>query len=71
LIEIADGGPGLPPEIEDRLFEPFATYGKAHGTGLGLAITRAIVEAHGGRVSARNGDTGGAVFTLWLPRAPE
>jgi signal transduction histidine kinase len=70
-IEIADGGPGLPPEIEDRLFEPFATYGKAHGTGLGLAITRAIVEAHGGRVSARNGDTGGAVFTLWLPRAPE
>jgi signal transduction histidine kinase len=66
-IEVSDTGPGLPPEIASRIFEPFVTYGKAHGTGLGLAIARAIVEAHGGRLEAHNRPKGGATFTLWLP----
>lgn len=47
-ISLSDTGPGIPPEIIDKLGQPFATFGKAHGTGLGLAIVKKIVELHKG-----------------------
>ncbi|HXG61898.1 MAG TPA: ATP-binding protein [Planctomycetota bacterium] len=64
-ISFADTGPGIPPEILEKLFTPFVT-GKAKGTGLGLAIAHKIVEAHGGLIEARNDPAGGAVFTIRL-----
>jgi len=64
-VAIEDDGPGLPPELLDKLFTPFTT-SKAKGTGLGLAIAHKIVEAHGGTIEARNGPSGGAVFTVKL-----
>jgi signal transduction histidine kinase len=68
VIEIADTGPGISAEIADRLFEPFATFGKSRGTGLGLSISQRIVEEHRGKISARNADGGGAVFSITLPK---
>lgn len=67
ITELADNGPGIAPEIAASLFQPFATHGKAHGSGLGLSICKKIVEDHGGRISARNGHGGGAVFIFTLP----
>ena len=67
ITEIEDCGPGIAPEIADRLFDAFATYGKAHGTGLGLSICKKIVEDHNGRISARNEPGRGAVFSFALP----
>lgn len=71
ITEIEDTGPGLPPEILGRLFEPFATHGKEHGTGLGLSIVKRIIEEHGGQITARNGSGGGAIFCFTLPRAEQ
>ncbi len=65
--EIEDSGAGIAPEISDRLFDAFATFGKAHGTGLGLSISKKIVEDHHGRISARNEPGRGAVFSFVLP----
>jgi signal transduction histidine kinase len=69
ITEIEDTGPGIAPEILDRLFQTFATHGKAHGTGLGLSICKKIVEDHGGRIWARNEPDRGAVFAFALPLA--
>ena len=55
------------PEIADRLFQPFATFGKSKGTGLGLAICKKIIEDHGGKISARSEPGRGAIFTFSLP----
>ena len=71
VIEVADRGPGLPKELDDRIFEPFVSTKEA-GTGLGLPTCRRIVEDHGGHIVAADGAEGGAVFTVWLPvRAEE
>ncbi len=67
ITEIEDTGPGIAPEIADRLFDAFATFGKAHGTGLGLSICKKIIEDHHGRISARNEPGRGAVFSFALP----
>ena len=67
VTELADTGPGIAPEILPRLFQPFATHGKAHGSGLGLAICKKIIEDHGGQITARNDPAGGAVFAFTLP----
>ena len=69
-VSIADTGKGISPEGLRRLFEPFYTtkpVGK--GTGLGLSISYGIVEQHGGRLSARTAEGGGAEFVLELPQA--
>jgi two-component system OmpR family sensor kinase len=64
-------GPGIRPAALDRIFERFyredSSHGGEDGTGLGLAIVRAIVEAHGGSVSAENRTTGGALFRARFP----
>jgi signal transduction histidine kinase len=70
ITEIEDTGPGIAPEIADRLFDAFATYGKAHGTGLGLSICKKIVEDHHGKISARNEPGRGAIFSFSLPIQP-
>lgn len=67
VTEIADTGPGIAPEMAEKLFQPFATHGKGHGSGLGLSICKKIVEDHGGRIWAQNDSAGGAVFTFTLP----
>jgi len=69
VTEIEDTGPGIAPEIADKLFELFATFGKAHGTGLGLSICKKIIEDHHGSIWARNEPGKGAVFSFTLPLA--
>jgi signal transduction histidine kinase len=65
-IAVADTGPGIAPEVAERLFEQFFTT-KPQGTGLGLAISRQIIEEHGGELRWANQPGGGAVFTIRLP----
>lgn len=72
-VEIADHGPGIPPEELERIFDKFYRAQEQDGvggTGLGLSISKGIVNAHGGRIWARNRDEGGAIFTVALPLAP-
>lgn len=66
-VEVEDTGRGIPPEVRGKLFEPFATFGKAHGTGLGMAIARKVVEAHGGTIELVDKDTPGAMFRITIP----
>ena len=68
VVEVADTGPGLAPEVLEQLFQPYFTT-KARGTGLGLVVARSIAEEHGGWLDARNAPEGGAVFRLLLPAA--
>ncbi|MBV1692330.1 GHKL domain-containing protein [Novosphingobium sp. G106] len=63
---VVDSGRGIPSDILQRVFDPFATT-KQSGMGLGLSIVRTIVEAHGGRVAAQNRSEGGAEVRLTLP----
>jgi signal transduction histidine kinase len=65
LIEVADGGPGIPRELRDRVFEPFFTT-KAGGTGLGLAICRSIVRRYDGEIWIEEADGGGASVKMAL-----
>jgi two-component system, LuxR family, sensor kinase FixL len=60
-VSVRDRGMGIPPELVDRLFQPFVT-SKPQGLGLGLSISRTIVAAHGGRLWAENDPGGGATF---------
>ena len=65
-IRVTDNGPGISPDIADRLFDPFCTT-KPHGTGLGLAISRTIAQAHGGTAGHRAAPPHGACFYVRLP----
>jgi two-component system sensor histidine kinase HydH len=67
VFTIRDHGPGIPPGDAERIFEPFYTT-RAKGTGLGLAVAQRIVHLHGGKVTAANDSSGGAVFRIVLPR---
>jgi signal transduction histidine kinase len=65
-IRVRDSGPGVPPHIGEKIFDPFFST-KEHGTGLGLSIARRIITEHGGRLEAASAPAGGGVFTITLP----
>ncbi len=69
-VEIQDHGPGIAPDAMSHLFTPFYTT-KQQGTGLGLATVSRIVNEHRGLIVVQNHAGGGAVFSIWLPEAPE
>jgi signal transduction histidine kinase len=67
VIAFSDTGPGIPKEIEHRLFQSFVTSGKKGGTGLGLAIVKKIAEEHDGTITVKS-TSKGATFTLRIPQ---
>lgn len=67
-MEVSDTGPGIPPALRERLFEPFFTT-RPEGVGLGLFSCKRVAEEHGGRIAAENGAAGGAVFRVLLPHS--
>jgi PAS domain S-box-containing protein len=69
-MTVADTGPGIPPELRDRVFVPFFTT-KAGGTGLGLAISHRIVADHGGVIELASEPGAGTTFTILLPALPK
>jgi signal transduction histidine kinase len=70
VTELQDSGKGIAPQVMDRLFQAFATFGKSNGTGLGLSICKKIVQDHKGKIYARNVPNGGALFGFTLPAVP-
>jgi two-component system sensor histidine kinase KdpD len=69
-IEVADRGPGVPPDEKDHVFEKFyrlTREGAGGGAGLGLAICRGVIDAHGGRIWVEDREGGGACFRFTLP----
>jgi signal transduction histidine kinase len=75
VISVSDGGPGVPVELRERIFEPFYRLPGATerdgGVGLGLALVKSIALRHGGRVHCENNPAGGARFVLQLPLTAE
>ena len=72
VIRVLDRGPGVPPELRERIFEPFYRLPGASeregGVGLGLALVKSIAERHGGNVQCEAREGGGACFVVRLPR---
>lgn len=68
VLEVADNGQGIPPEVQKRLFDPFFTT-KENGTGLGLCIAARIVEKHGGVIHYQTERNRGTTFSIVLPLA--
>lgn len=69
VTEIEDTGPGIAPEVANKLFRPFVTFGKEQGTGLGLSICKKIIEDHKGIIWVRTEPGRGAIFCFSLPLA--
>ena len=75
IVEVADDGPGVPPDLRDRIFDRFvrgegsADTAVSGGSGLGLAIVRAVATSHGGKAEVTDSDQGGAMFRVRLPLA--
>jgi len=70
-LTVRDDGPGIPPDVISRIFEPYFTT-KSHGTGLGLALVRQTIHHHGGSVAVESAPAGGrTVFTLTFPAHAE
>ncbi|HJU43555.1 MAG TPA: ATP-binding protein [Vicinamibacterales bacterium] len=69
VVDIVDDGPGMPPDVADKIFNPFFTT-KAQGSGLGLAIVRKIIDAHDGRIDMTTADGRGTRFRVTLPVEP-
>jgi len=67
VIRVSDNGPGMSPEVQERLFQPFFTT-RQEGTGLGLAIVRSVVDAHGGDITVDSAPGRGSVFCVRLPQ---
>jgi len=66
---VEDDGPGVPPELQERIFEPFVSSKGDQGLGLGLYMARLIVESHHGHIGVRNRPEGGARFEVVIPAA--
>ncbi|MEJ2411749.1 MAG: ATP-binding protein [Anaerolineales bacterium] len=73
-LSVSDSGPGIAPEVQEAMFEPFVRGSQStrfpQGMGLGLSIARELVEAHGGRLQLESELGAGAKFTVWLPLTP-
>jgi two-component system cell cycle sensor histidine kinase/response regulator CckA len=69
-LTVADGGPGIPPDVLARMYEPLFTT-KPDGTGLGLSIVKRILQAHDATVECRTGIGNGTTFVVTFPRAEE
>lgn len=73
-VRVSDTGPGIPRELQAKMFEPFVRGGQGkrfpQGMGLGLSIARELVEAHGGRLELESDAGLGSKFTVWLPLHP-
>ncbi len=67
VVRVADDGPGIPPRLAERLFEPFVSSKSSEGTGLGLTISRELAALHGGDLRLVRSDADGATFELRLP----
>ena len=65
-VDVSDTGPGISADIAADLFQPFVTT-KAGGMGVGLSISRRIIRSHGGDMTVRSNEAGGACFTFTLP----
>jgi signal transduction histidine kinase len=75
-IRVADHGPGIPPEEQGQIFDPFfrgkkAVADQVHGTGLGLNLAKKIVEAHGGSIRVKSEPAKGTEFIVRLPALPD
>ena len=66
IVSVSDNGPGLPPDLVERAFDPFVT-GKARGSGLGLAKVASVMEGHGGQALYRAREPRGACFEMIFP----
>ena len=71
-FRVSDHGPGIPPELQERIFEPFERFDphSGLGTGLGLPVSRRLAEVLGGALSVESALSRGAQFTLALPVEP-
>ena len=67
VVEFIDTGVGMPPEIRNKIFEPFVTHGKKHGTGLGMAIVKKIIDDHKGKIEIESEINKGTTVRLLLP----
>lgn len=68
FFRVSDTGPGIPPDIRDKIFEPFyTTKERGKGTGLGLAIVQQVVEEHKGSISLASEPGEGTTFTVEFP----
>ncbi len=68
-LRVADNGPGISPQVQGRMFEPFYSTKGRKGTGLGLALVEKTIEEHGGRIRVESPLEGGAILTVTLPLA--
>lgn len=69
-IEIEDNGPGMTPDVQARIFEPFFSTKGSRGTGLGLAVVKKTVEEHGGELKLISEKGKGTIFVITLPHSP-
>jgi signal transduction histidine kinase len=69
FIRVADNGPGIPENMQDKIFMPFYSSGKNDGSGLGLAVAKQIIEAHGGCIALDTKMKKGTAFNINIPNS--